>query len=79
LANYGDTTWAALARNVAIRGGCSEDFIDTVPLSSLSFKAARPIYSVLNSERGLLLPDLDNALDRYFLDSEMITDKKNLS
>ncbi len=72
LSNPGETTWANLARDVAVRGGCSEDFIDSVPLTSMTLRAARPLYSVLNSERGMLLPSLDNALDRYFREQELI-------
>ncbi|WP_423146477.1 family 1 glycosylhydrolase [Rubrolithibacter danxiaensis] len=73
LANYGETTWSTLAENVAKRGGCQQEgLILPVPASLLEFKAQRPVYSVLNSERALLLPDLENALDRYFKEQELV-------
>jgi dTDP-4-dehydrorhamnose reductase len=31
----------------------------------MGMAAARPGYSVMHSERGVLLPKLENALDRY--------------
>jgi hypothetical protein len=37
----------------------------------LQHAAPRPLYSVLGSERGLLLPTLEDALSRYLRDCEM--------
>jgi len=47
-----------------------------VPAAACGFAAARPRYSGLHSERGILLPVLDNALGRYLelrneIDQEM--------
>jgi len=40
------------------------------PTSALSLVARRPAYSVLASERALLMPPLEHALERYFGDCE---------
>jgi dTDP-4-dehydrorhamnose reductase len=32
----------------------------------MNLAAKRPLYSVLQSEKGIQLPSLDNALERYF-------------
>lgn len=72
LANSGEITWAKLAAEVAQRGGFINDLIHSVPSSSFMYKAKRPAYSVLNSERAVLLPDLGHALDRYFKEQELI-------
>ncbi|MGJ9419472.1 family 1 glycosylhydrolase [Massilia sp. CMS3.1] len=65
LNNGGSVTWFELARLAAEKAG-----IDAAPLapqasSTLGMLAARPAYSVLHSERGVLLPTLENALERY--------------
>lgn len=66
LANQGETSWAQLARDVAERAGFSRKQIHSRPARSFGWPAPRPRYSVLGSERGLLLPPLPRALDRYF-------------
>ena len=35
-------------------------------MASFGLPAQRPRYSVLGSERGEVMPDLDSALGRYF-------------
>lgn len=66
LANDGSLSWAALAREVASRAGLSDDLVNACPSHELGLPARRPEYSALTSERGILLPSLDNALDRWF-------------
>lgn len=66
LANQGSITWSDLATEVAARAGLHHARIDTRSLLSMRWPAQRPNYSVLNSERGALLPSLDHALSRYF-------------
>ena len=41
------------------------------PSSELGLVAPRPPYSVLGSERGMLLDPLEEALERYFRDREI--------
>lgn len=66
----GAISWADLARRVASLAGFSQQSIDARPTHELGLAAARPAYSVLGSERGALLPTLDDALARYIRDCE---------
>jgi dTDP-4-dehydrorhamnose reductase len=68
LANDGAVTWADLARRVAIAAGHDPELILGRPTGELGLVAARPVYSPLASERGVLLSPLDDALARYFDD-----------
>ncbi|GAC1395595.1 MAG: hypothetical protein NVSMB65_14670 [Chloroflexota bacterium] len=68
LANAGQTTWADLARQAAELASMDADHVHERSLSELGYLAARPAYSVLGSERGALLPALDDALKRYLRD-----------
>jgi dTDP-4-dehydrorhamnose reductase len=65
LANPGAVSWADLGRAVAVRGGRDEARIIGVPGAEIG-SARRPRFSALGSERGVLLPPLAEALDRYF-------------
>ena len=66
LANDGAVTWAELARRIAVLGGHSEELIQPKPLESFAYAARRPLFSALGSQRGKLMPDLEDALNRYF-------------
>ncbi len=65
LANEGETTWADFARVAATKAGLDPAAVEARPSAALGFSARRPAYSVLSSERGRLLPKLDDALCRY--------------
>lgn len=65
LANAGAIAWADLAREVATLSGLDSSRICALPVKELNWVAPRPIYSALSSERGVLLPLLDNAIGRY--------------
>jgi dTDP-4-dehydrorhamnose reductase len=65
LANAGAITWADLARRAAALAGLDPEGVEGRPTSLLGPAAPRPRYSVLGSERGALLPTLDDALARY--------------
>jgi dTDP-4-dehydrorhamnose reductase len=65
LSNVGGTTWAGLAAKAAEQAGVDASRLEAVPGAALGFTAARPRQVALGSERGLLLPALDNALARY--------------
>jgi len=71
LANNGETTWAEFAFEAARRENLNTGLIVPSPASKLGFQALRPAYSVLNTEKGMRLPFLENALDRYFEDVKM--------
>jgi dTDP-4-dehydrorhamnose reductase len=62
LANVGEVSWLELVRRGAALAGISiERLREAAPLAADS----GPIYTALGSERGLLLPTLDDALARY--------------
>ncbi|MDX6693459.1 MAG: dTDP-4-dehydrorhamnose reductase [Blastocatellia bacterium] len=66
LANTGKVTWAELARRAAQLAGMKTSLVKGKPTDALGLMAQRPLYSVLGSERGVLLPSLESALGRYF-------------
>jgi dTDP-4-dehydrorhamnose reductase len=65
LCNNGQTSWIELALTVAERCRLNLKLIKSKPLNQFGFKAKLPAYSVLSSERGIILSPLDNAIDRY--------------
>jgi dTDP-4-dehydrorhamnose reductase len=65
LANLGAVSWAELARLAAGKAGIDAGRLEARPASACGYVAARPRYAALSSERGILLPALDNALARY--------------
>ncbi|HEY9667320.1 MAG TPA: family 1 glycosylhydrolase [Coleofasciculaceae cyanobacterium] len=66
LANNSAIAWAELARLAASIAGVDASRVEGRPTRELGLVAPRPTYSVLGSERGVLLPSLDNAISRYF-------------
>ncbi|QJD98907.1 sugar nucleotide-binding protein [Massilia forsythiae] len=65
LSNLGTVTWAELALQAAAQAGVDASRLEVKPASAFGFAAARPRQAVLSSQRGILLPALDNALARY--------------
>jgi dTDP-4-dehydrorhamnose reductase len=65
LANSGAVTWAELAVRAAQAAGLDASRVMACPSQDLQRTAVRPVYSVLGTERGTLLPDLDDSLARY--------------
>lgn len=72
LANSGNISWADLAIEIAKRAGHNVDFIRPVSAQSMDYKAVRPKYSALKSERGMLLPPLHEALNTFFHELKLI-------
>ncbi len=70
LANPGTITWADLARRAARLAGLDAGKVVGRPARELGLLAPRPAYSVLGSERGILLPTLDEALVGYAREDE---------
>ena len=66
LANEGVISWAGLAFETADRMKLDRGFINAVSLEELNYPAPRPKYSVLGSNKGYLLPKLENAMQRFF-------------
>ncbi len=71
LANAGATTWADLARRVAELAGLDSSLVEARRTDELNLAASRPLYTALASERGTLLPSLDDALARYLRDCQV--------
>jgi dTDP-4-dehydrorhamnose reductase len=66
LANQGAVSWYELAKRAAKHSGARLDHVKARASDELGWVAKRPRYSVLGSERGMMLPDLDHALHRFF-------------
>jgi dTDP-4-dehydrorhamnose reductase len=64
LTSPGALSWSELARDALRRGG-----YDAALVREASGEA--PLNTAMTSERGLLLPPLESALDRFFRDSEV--------
>jgi dTDP-4-dehydrorhamnose reductase len=69
LSNAGSITWGQLARTAAAMAGLDPAHIQTSASEECGRSAARPRYSVLGSERGVLLGPLQDALRRYIGDA----------
>ena len=73
LANKGQITWAELAYEIADQFGLDRKFINPLSRNEINFPANRPAYSVLGSERANILPTLEDALSRYYRESQHIS------
>lgn len=71
LANPSEIAWAELARMAATQAGLNTSLIESRLLQDLDLVAPRPTYSALGSERGVMLPTLENALARYMSEREI--------
>jgi len=65
LANHGELTWADFACEIADRFGLNRKYIQAVNNEEMNYAAKRPLYSVLTSSRGIMLPPIADALKRY--------------
>ncbi len=72
LTNKGEITWSQLAAEIAGYFGLEKKLIIALPKNEILFKAKRPAYSVMTSERAILLPGLDDAMQRYYNESRAI-------
>jgi dTDP-4-dehydrorhamnose reductase len=68
LANSGAISWTELARRVVEELGLDRDLVEEAAPEELGRVAARPSYSALGTERGSIMPSLDESLDRIFRD-----------
>jgi dTDP-4-dehydrorhamnose reductase len=64
LTNSEAVTWAELARRACTAAGVDSGRLATRPSAQLGLAAARPANSALHSERAVLLPPLEDALER---------------
>jgi dTDP-4-dehydrorhamnose reductase len=65
LTNATAASWAALAFKTCEMAGVDASRQEVRPATSMANPAAWSAYSALGSERGILLPALDDALERY--------------
>ena len=65
LANAGAVSWAELAARAAELARLPRELVEPCPAGSLALAAPRPRYSALGSERGAIMPSLDDALTRF--------------
>jgi len=65
LTNGDAVSWAELARRACAAAGMPSDGLQEVATDAVDYPAQRPAFSALGSERALLLPSLDDALQRY--------------
>jgi dTDP-4-dehydrorhamnose reductase len=63
--NQGQLSWSDFAKMVADYAGYDSNLITGVTTNQLNYSAKRPKNSVLISERGVILPYLEDALNRY--------------
>jgi dTDP-4-dehydrorhamnose reductase len=68
LANEGAVSWTQLALRIVAEAGGDPDLVEEMPPHELGRVARRPSYSALGSERGTLMPTLDQSLDTLFRD-----------
>ncbi|UGQ46931.1 family 1 glycosylhydrolase [Massilia endophytica] len=65
LSNGDAVSWAELARRACGMAEVSDARLQVLPSTALDLAAAQPRFSALGSERGRLMPTLDDALERY--------------
>jgi dTDP-4-dehydrorhamnose reductase len=65
LANRGAVSWSTLASMAAEAARLDTRLVQPVPGDSLGQIARRPRFSALGSERGVLMPKLEDGLLRY--------------
>lgn len=65
LANRGAVSWSQLACMAAEAASLDTRLVQAVPGATLGQAAVRPRYSALASERGLVMPTLEDGLERY--------------
>jgi dTDP-4-dehydrorhamnose reductase len=65
IANEGVVSWAELAVMAAEKAGYDPLLVRKLRTAEMNFRAKRPQYSALQSEKGIRLPQLQCALERY--------------
>ncbi|HEY0055472.1 MAG TPA: family 1 glycosylhydrolase [Pedobacter sp.] len=65
LTNQGVCTWADFAKSIAQMAGYDPALVVGVPSMKMNYRASRPKYSALTSEKGLSLPPIDEAIERF--------------
>jgi dTDP-4-dehydrorhamnose reductase len=68
ISNDGNIPWSEFAEAVAVHGGHSTERLSFRDASEMHWKAQRPMFSALKSDRGIQLPSFHQSLDRFFND-----------
>jgi dTDP-4-dehydrorhamnose reductase len=71
--NNGAVSWSDFGKCLAERGGFSAAQIHEKTIEEMNLTARRPKYSALQCNRHLVMPTLENAIDRYFTDKILTT------
>ena len=79
VSNLGEITWSQLAIKVALQANLNVDLVIPTPNKLFNYSAPRPNYTVLNSSNGIVLPTLDNAMKRYFIETKTLHKKVEFS
>lgn len=74
LVNAGSVSWAEFATMAAAASGVDAGLIRAVDGEDLNQSARRPRFSALTSERGRIMPTLEDALRRYLEETEVQAD-----
>jgi dTDP-4-dehydrorhamnose reductase len=78
LANPDAVTPAELVRRAAQVAGLEASGVEEWPLHDMRLTARRPAHNILSSERGILLPSLQDALVRYVQKARVQWQEKGL-
>lgn len=79
LINQGEVSWSEFAHIAAQAGKADPAFIISKSTEEMNLKAARPRNSSMSSERFDVLPSLENALARYFIQLEINVSKQEMN
>lgn len=67
LSNISALSWFDFAKIVAAHRNLQSSLIIPMKIENMGLIAKRPVFSVLGTNRGLLLPNIHHALDRFFI------------
>ena len=66
ISNDGNVPWSEFAEAVADRAGYTSERLCFRDAGEMNWKAQRPMFSALKSDRGIQLPSFHQSLQRYF-------------
>lgn len=72
LTNTGDISWADFAQEVIHKIKIDDGQLIRRKVEELDWLAMRPNYSAMKTEKGMHLPNLAHALERYFQEAEAV-------
>jgi dTDP-4-dehydrorhamnose reductase len=65
LVNDGGLTWAEFAGQLARASGLDFGLVEPVPQAQMAWTAPRPVRSIMSSDRGMIMPELESAVRRF--------------